>query len=232
MKSWTDISSLDVSRNRSSHNQSMLTTLCGSLSQCYNLRILNLSFNVLDEVSAVVLGGALKHCTKILRLDVSSCSLESDALRGITEGLAKCVNLVQLNINLNKLLFSKIKGAQALTALEHCVALQELDVSSNDIDYDGFGDLANGITAWRNLHSLDVSNNRSRIKPLFKSLKQCDNLQVLILSSNVINGKSAVALGEALACSTKICKLDISSCSLQSDGVKAVSEGLKKTVLI
>ena len=200
-------------------------SLCTALKCCTYILTLNLSSKNIDSDGAVALAEGLKCCTNLQTLNLGYNSIGSDGAVALAEGLKCCTNLQTLNLSINH-----IGSDGAVVLLECCTNLQTLNLGSNSIGSDGAVALAEGLKCCTDLQTLNLSSNSigsDGAVALAEGLKCCTNLQTLNLSLNSIGSDGAVALAEGLKCCTDLQTLNLSSNSIGSDGAVALAEGLK-----
>ena len=184
-------------------------TINNSLLNKSSLRFVKESLNLIckghDKDS---LCSALKCCTYLQTLDLSSKYIGSDGAVALAEGLKCCTNLY---LGYNSI---GSDGAVALAeGLKCCTNLQTLDLSYNSIGSDGAVALADGLKCCTNQQTLDLSYNSIGsfgAVALAEGLKCCTNLQTLNLNYNSICSDCAVALAEGLKCCTNLQTLHLS----------------------
>ena len=174
-------------------------SICNALRCCTSLQTLDLTSNNIGSDGAVPLGEGLKCCTNLETLNLSSNSIGSDGVVALAEGLKCCTNLKTLVLHSNNI---HLDCAAALVdGLKCCTNLRSLDIGSNSIGSDGAVALVEG-------------------------LKCCTNLQTLNLSDNNIVSDGAVALAEGLKCYTNLQTLNLSLNRIDLNGAETL-EGLK-----
>ena len=200
-------------------------SLCTALKCCTYLQTLDLSSKNIGSDGAVALAEGLKCCTYLQTLNLSDNSYGAVAL---ADGLKCCTNLQTLNLRDNGI---SSDGAVALAeGLKCCTNLKTLDLCLNSIGSDGVVALADGLKCYTNLRTLYLSDNTigsDGAVALAKGLKYCTNLKTLDLSFNIIGSEGAVALAKGLKCCINLQTLDLSNNSIGSDGAVALAEGLK-----
>ena len=204
-------------------------TINNSLLNKPNLRLVKKSLDLIckghDKNS---LCSALKCCTYLQTLDLSSKNIGSEGAVALTEGLNCCANLQTLDLSDNSI---GSDGAVALAeGLKCCTNLQALDLSDNSVGSDGAVALAEGLKCCTNLQTLYLSYNSigsDGAVALAEGLMCCTNLQTLDLSYNSIGSDGVVALAKVLKCCSYLQTLNITDNSIGSDGVVALAEGLK-----
>ena len=203
-------------------------SLCTALKCCTYLQTLDLSSKYICSDGAVALAEGLKCCANLQTLDLSENSIGSDGAEALAEGLKCCTNLKTLNLRKNRI---RSDGAVALAkVLKCCANLQTLNLRDNGIGSDGaVVALAEGLECCTNLQTLDLSYNSigsDGAVALAEGLRCCTNLQTLDLSYNSIGLDGALALAEGLKCCIQT--LYLMSNSIGSDGAVALAEGLKR----
>ena len=88
----------------------------------------------IDSECTKALSEALKNCTDLQKLDLSSNSIHPDGMVALTESLKSCGDLQKLDLSSNAI---GSEGAVALIEVLSCTDLQKLDLSSNDIGAEG-----------------------------------------------------------------------------------------------
>ena len=203
-------------------------SLSTALKCCTYLQSLDLSSNYIGSDDAVALAERLKCCANLQTLDLSGNSIGSDGAVALAEGLKCCTNLKTLNLKNNRI---GSDGALALAkVLKCCVNLQTLNLRDNGIGSDGAVALAEGLECCTNLQTLDLSSNSfgsDGAVALVEGLKCCTNLQTLYLSYNSFGSDGVVALAGGLKCCTNLQTLYVMSNRFGSDGAVALAEGLK-----
>ena len=205
-----------------------IVTLSEALKSCTHLHELDLSSNGIDSEGAEALSEALKSCTDFQQLDLSSNHIGLKGTLAISEALKSCTHLHELDLSSNGI---GSEGVVALSeALKSCTHLQELDLYSNGIGSEGALALSEALKSCTDFQHLDLSSNHIGSKgavALSEALISCTHLQELDLSSNGIGSEGAVALSEALKSCTHLHELDLSSNGIGSEGALALTEALK-----
>ena len=189
--------------------------LCEGLSQMKgSLQELTLSHNNVGSVAGDVSKALINH-HKLCKLDMSCCWMKPDDVKALCEGL------------------SQMKGS-----------LQELNLSNNNVgsalshmffNYthrkSAAGDVSKALINHHKLCKLDMSECEMEpddVKALCEGLSQMKgSLQELNLSNNNV-GSVAGDVSKALINHHKLCKLDMESCKMKPDDVKALCEGLSQ----
>ena len=204
-------------------------SLSTALKCCTYLQTLDLSSNSIGSEGAVALAEVLRCCTNLKTLNLRDTGIGSDCVVTLAEGLKCCTNLRTLDLSYNSI---GLDGAVALVkVLKCCANLQTLNLSDNGIGSDGVVALAEGLKCCTNLQTLALSYNSigsDGAVTLAGGLKGCTNLQTLYFSHNSIGSDGAEALADGLKCCTNLQTLDLSSNSIGSDGAEALAKGLKR----
>ena len=202
-------------------------SLCTALKCCTYLQTLDLSSNSIGSDGAVALAEGLECCTNLQTLDLSYNSIGSGSAESLAKGLKCCTNLKTLNLRKNRI--GSDSAVALAKVLKCCANLQTLNLSGNSIGSDGAVALAEGLECCTNLQTLDLSYNSigsGGAESLAKVLKCCANLQTLNLSSNSIGSDGAVALAEGLKCCANLQTLNLRDNGIRSVGVVALADGL------
>ena len=149
-----------------------------SLSTLFSL---NISSCAIGSDGAEALFSGLTFCTSIKELDISS-----NGINGLTlaEGLARCTNLIRLNINKNPV---GDKGAKPLMgALKSCTSLSKLAMVNIRIGRGNIEHVKDAILQLKELHEVTIGEgsifNDKTVGSLITSLKP---IQV-----NLVHGKN------------------------------------------
>ena len=149
-----------------------------ALQLCVNLRELCISHSLLrDGTGAIVFADAVKHCTNLVKLDISYNYIGSDGINAIAK------------------------------ALKHCSHLEELNVSYDHIEDFGACSLASSFCYYAmSLHKLDISNNHissTGCKAIAEALRNV-NIRELDFSFNCLKDSDAIILTRALTHCTSL----------------------------
>ena len=201
--------------------------LSDCLKSCKNIRGLFLRSSVVSIYSIhPSLLDAVKCCTNLQSLDISSCCIGSKRMALLFDDHQCWVNLHTLNLSLNKI---GSDGAQVLSKVfVHCKNLRCLDLTCNGIGDDGAVALAEGLKDLTSLLELRLRDNKITSQgtlALVEVLKY-NHLQLLDLSDNSIGPESMSALVDVI-CADSLQSLDLSRCGLLLEGAVSLSAGLK-----
>ncbi|KAL4432997.1 hypothetical protein ABPG74_005370 [Tetrahymena malaccensis] len=177
-------------------DKSSLYDICSTLSQCVNLTNLKLSLRNCrlndDQLSGLEL---LANCPKISALDLELGGNKLDGLseQGLKFALGKYVNLKKLNLNLEQNSI-KNKGFHNLcTALSQCsnITSLQLNLFDTDVDEESISQLCTHLVKCSFLNQLSLCFGKTCIEDsgllnLAAGLQQCDNLQTLVISTQLI----------------------------------------------
>lgn len=192
-----------------------------------NLRLLDLSWNVLGHVGALNLAECLKNLCQLKELNLQSTKLETNGMQALC-GAMSSIRLKRLDLSKNNL---DSKGMAYLCRaieehyLEH---LQELELSDNNIDSDDQGSFFKVFRYIPWLLYLNLSNNNlgpSSAEALKKSsLSHFRCLEKLILANNVMGLQGVAHIIKAvLAQPQKTVKtLDLSNNQFNPDNINEI----------
>ena len=146
-------------------DQEATSFLFSKLKKASNLISLNLSgsniYNTIDALGKIPFlfskgKGALWNASNLTQLNLSDNSLEGWCLKGIKDYLASHSNLKGLDLSGNKL--DRFVLKEMAEGVEQS-ALEKLNLSCNNINWEGFRDLGYSLLQNPKLEYLDVSNN-------------------------------------------------------------------------
>ncbi|XP_043937342.1 protein NLRC5-like [Protopterus annectens] len=226
------------------------------IGQCSNLRELNLSYNDLGDAGAMTVSEILQSipALKILRLE--STGITTEGITHLTAGLEKCTTIEEINLSKNEI---GVKGAVALAKsrlqemelkrinlsncsslasragtnliemLSKCTSLEEINLSSLQLDEAQLAALVSGVHSMPFLKKLVLSNNRMGDKvaqSLGKYLPSLPMLKKLNLSQNGIGVSGGKKLVDGLVHCSHIEELQLSTNSIGDDAVIRMAEAL------
>lgn len=222
-----------------------------------NFLVLNVSSNNIGEAGAEVLSEALKHCTRLQKLDISFNSLSSGGAKAIARGLIQCTGLLELYINSNDIgndgtkaianaLIKRSKlevleinangvgneGSIALSAtMRSTLLLRRLDISHNVIMSDGGSAIANSLSYCTHMCVLNISNNKfgdTGISALANSIKNMADLQELFIGFNNIGSDGIQALSSELVNCIHLSKLHLNNNKIGDNGAGYLAVSLQQ----
>ena len=224
LKYFPHLEVLDISSNNIGAQGAIAIASCLS----GNLHKLNISNNSISSSGAKAIADALKHCIHFEELNISGNNIGAQGAIAIASSLPG--HLHKLNIGNNNISSS---GAKAIAdALKHCTHLEELNISVNNIGRHSANPIANAILHLaKSLLKLDISYNNivyEGCKAISDALSHCKHLEELNIRGNHIWGDGACVLASSLCNFAQyLHKLDISTNSIGSDGANAIADALK-----
>ncbi|XP_065917500.1 NLR family CARD domain-containing protein 3-like isoform X1 [Dysidea avara] len=114
-------------------------------------------------------------------------------------------------------------------ALRRNTTLRKLDISNNNLSYDGAVDISECLTVHCTLVELNISSCNIICKgavAIFKSMHSNTSIQVLSVLNNHLS-TSAITIREFLKVNKSLLHLDISANNITCEGTKTIIEGLK-----
>ena len=154
---------------------------------------------------ANMLSQVLSNATLLKHLNLSGCRLKTEHMKIILEALTQVVSIVTISL------------------------------SDNNLAYGVFDLLASVITCNRGLKCIELSNCNLQevgIVRITKALENCEDLESLDFSNNVITDDMAVSIALLMEKFQSIQDLRLESCQLDYAGVQKITEAMvKKTCL-
>ena len=204
------------------------------LDDVYDVEMSILASNIQEspeQCNVIVLQSVMKLSTDSIKI-IEHChnlqsltirhSIRTSGVKALADGLKHCISLQTLNLSLNNI---GHKGVKALAdGLKHFTSLQTLDLR---IDNNGVKVLADGLKHCTSLHTLKLSRSRigdDGVKALADGLKHYSSLQTLDLR---IDNNGVKVLADGLKHCTSLHTLKLSRSRIGDDGVKALAGGLK-----
>ncbi|KAF8409828.1 hypothetical protein HHK36_005907 [Tetracentron sinense] len=172
----TSLRELDLSRNRISDSG----FLNYSLSNCWNLKLLNLSDNKLTGKLGVI----SSSCKSLSTLDLSYNFLSGEIPKGFVADSPLSLSYLDLSHN-------NFSGKFSALEFGGCGNLTVLDLSRNGLSGAGF---PQGFTSCQLLEKLDLSHNVLQ-RQIPRVLGNLRNLQQLFLAKNHFSGEIPPELG-------------------------------------
>ena len=165
----------------------------------------------------------------IQRLDLSFNQLDGRACDLLAEGVQKMLYLETLELSNNSLIVSG--SAVQLVSSLHGSKLRELDISCTGISDADFECIASYIHSTTSLESLNIGWNDisvESIESLCKGLSANSSMRTLDMGGCHLTTSHCVCLGQLLRhpVDCKIERLNLTECSITSDGVGEVMSGL------
>ncbi len=181
--------------------------------------------------AGVEFGESLRNCaTTLHELHLRKCGLDTKAVVAMCGSLAGAYSLSLLDLGTNRL----DNPEEAMRAVAHDLlvgakSIEELDVSSCDIDRAGMKELAEGLAKNSSLKKLDLSKNSgvgSAIATLMEAMLHSGlKLKELSLDHCDIEDAGGKAIGKFISLSSSLRKLDLGSNQLRADGAREISMG-------
>lgn len=235
LKHCTHLQELNVSNI----NLAGIKCLVDSLTNLSDLRVLSLSANNIGSEGIKTLTSSLKiHCPNLSELYLNNNNIREDDISLDCENLSvlniahngicdhriagKNVSLCEFNISHNP-----IRAHNLTSALEHCIHICDLNLSSIELGNSGAEYLAKLLMSFNTVQNLRIDHNNlgPGAREVVKRLKYCTNIRELYVGSNGIDDLIAGTLADILSMyCTKLCVLDISSNSICSNGVNAMAK--------
>ena len=206
-------------------------TLYSIIKSMKNLQHINLLRNhklslKLSLLMSVVLD-AVKCCTNLHALDMTSCFIGSDGVTSLFNDHKSWINLHTLNLYFNEI---GSDGAEVLSkVLVHCKNIHYLDLSWNDLGDSGCLCLAEGLQNHTSLLQLTLGCNditSEGIATMIPVIKR-NHLQHLDLSECDIGSDGIAALVD-VTCADTLQTLKLRSNSLSLDSARILSVGLQR----
>ncbi|XP_072374511.1 protein NLRC5 isoform X2 [Scyliorhinus torazame] len=210
LEQCSGLTELDLSNNALSDE--VITELLNHLPDLHDLKILNITDNIISPDAILLLANSLNICENVLEVDVrasgrASIILMKKAYR--LEGNGKkpvppCSRILSLRAcNLVKTDLEKL-----FKILEHCKDLTELDLSCNLLGDEELQYLRDSLPKLDVLKQIDISNNG--ISPagalyLVESLNTCKNVVEVEVSLSP-HGRSFIKF--AKTCEKKVCSVN------------------------
>ena len=191
------------------------------------LRKLNISNNNLSYDGAVAISDCLTvHCS-LVELNISSCNITHEGATTILEALHACKNLKTLNVSNNRL--SNAVVARSIgDFLRVNTTLVNLDVSANNITFEGTKMIGDGLKVHRILTELNISSANIKDEGVVKVIEEAIRLNSFILklniSDNEITDRGLAAISNYLKTHPTLVELDISKNNITDEGAKVFAE--------
>ena len=186
----------------------------------------------------ITLGETMKHWKSpcLRTLDLESSHINDDDMLALVEGMANCSNLERLCIAGNETI-TEI-GLRALSSLFQSkkFSLCSFDLRDMNITDGGMTALETGLASLKLLNRLDLSNNSIGdvgLEALAAGLVGLLYLEVLALRNNAaFSAIGLTSLSRVLQTSQSLEYLDLSSNSIDDEGLHAFTKGMKKSCTI
>ena len=190
-----------------------------TLKSCEHLQILSLESNNLNSKETADLLKGLKYCTCLQTLKLTNYEIGSQNAEALAYGI-KELPLKEVHLTRNAI---GPEGALTLDR-EGCFKNTNcLNISHNAIGSEGAIAISNILKKRNeNINILVLTGNlidSSGIVALAKELRNCPNLQSINLTSNPIGSDGAAALGNGLNYCLNLKRLCIWGCDITSDGI-------------
>ena len=191
------------------------------------LQKLDISSNKISDDGTIALSDCLRANTTLREVKMSGNNVTLKIISAIAKSIEVNYSILQkLDISNSKISDS---GIIAFSKYLH-ISLTELDISGNDITYQGASAIAKFMQMNTTLQKLNISNNTisdNGAVAFCEFLKTNATLTELSMLGNSITCKGARAIAEAMQINTTLQTLDISANEISDDGAMAFSEFLK-----
>ncbi|XP_065917950.1 protein NLRC5-like [Dysidea avara] len=236
---------------------SHIITLAKSLQNLSNLKAINISNNKISTEAANSIAKVLSHNTKLQKLHIDHNNLQASGITKLVEGLQGISTLTAFGISSNNigmnekaadsiaallsnncLLQSLHLGTNHLqtnsvmkivSALQHVTTLSILDLSNNNITFEAVESIAVVLSKNDKLKELYIGGNALQAVSIRKILQNMETLTTLSLPNSSINSEEVDEFASCLLCCTKLQKLILSECNLQTVGVTSIANSLLNT---
>ena len=189
--------------------------LAEKLTECNNLHVLDISQTAFLVESSLM--DFFQNCIDLQKLNAGSIRSKLPPDRGFIRALKFCTNLEIVDVSSTSL--SQEMVAELFFLLRNCRSLKELFVAENDVGLDSAKILSDSLVYCKNLEVLDVAVTFKRrwfnvklrslnikancigsagVTALVDSLKHCNKLQELRIGCNGIMDTGAIVLPGAL----------------------------------
>ena len=175
--------------------------------KCTSLNTLQLVDCCVHDVTTLanILSYVLNNTTLLEHLNLSGCRLKTEHMKIILEALKQVVSVITISL------------------------------SDNNLAYGVFDLLASVITCNRGLKCIELSNcnlQASGILSITKALENCEDLQSLDFSNNVITDDVAVSVATLIEKCKSIQDLTLQNCQLQYIGIQKIGEAMIKKMCL
>ena len=202
------------------------TGLADAIKHCSGLQTLNISS---IDIGKNALTGVINCCSSTLHtLNIGCIDIKQDAIKALSGAIKNCIKLHTLDIMCNNI---GKKGATFLAnAIKHCSNLNTLNIGYNDIGTDGTKAIANSIKHCGNLHTLDIAHNNFGMGgaiALARALQHCSDLHTLVISHNNLGKDGIKAVADILIYCRNLHSLDISHNNLDRYGAQVLASSIE-----
>ena len=221
-----------------------------------NLKVLNLTKNVVSDAGAMALAEGIAHNASLETLDLSSneigkegiialfdalkntsirkLKLDQNNLKNVTnigKALANNLTLKELDLSHNKLGDEDV--AEIAAGLAHNTSLETLDLSWNKIGQEGWNVLFDTIKSNTSIRELKLCHNKLwKVTNIWKALATNQTLKELDLSHNNLGEEDAAEIAAGLAHNISLETLDLRSNNIGIKGGIALFDTLKSNTSI
>ena len=198
------------------------------------LSSIDMEVSPFEQRGYVALGNTMKHWTSpaLNKLAIKHSDLDDEGLLALLEGMANCVNINHLDLGGNRSITEV--GLRALSSLFQSkkFCLQSLDVGEMEIENEGMGTLASGITAFQSLKSLNLSFNNigdEGLEALAVGISNNKYLESLDLwNSGTFSAIGLRRLSDVIPTVLNLRELNLSGNSINDEGMQALAVGLRR----
>ena len=167
------------------------------------------------------------YCAYIRHCSCNSLTLGGDY--GMKEYVNEITESLQSNTKLQSLKLKNITKERFKPIFE-VKALQNLDLSNNNLSDDGAITISDGLKYNNTLLELNISQNNitnEGTKNITKAIQVNTTLRKLDISNNILSDDGATAIGNCLKCNSCLLELYISHIGITNKGTKEIADAIQ-----
>ena len=215
-------------------SQNSITTgaandIANFLSHNLRLKVLDLSYNDLQESGCKNIFKALQNISVLTALKLSNCNVVNKAADELAVTLLCNIYLQEVDLSYNNLSSSDI--TKILKGMKNLTDLISFNISHNKVTDEAGKNIANILSRNCQLQVLNMSFiclSYYEYAKIFKGMKNIIYLRTLDISCNNISFQASRSIAAVLAQNRKLEELDISYNDLQTRGAIKIFQGIKK----
>lgn len=223
----TDLQAIEIS-----HNESLCSPMIKSIlrNSMESLKILNLSYNNIDDNIGIALFTSLLNCPNVLQLNLSNNNLSYKSINSQnTKKYFKNKKLKLQKLNLSNNLLGSNGAISLFDSLQNNNSLNMLNLSFNGIDTNVFNQssVETFFSEHRYLFSFYYEGNylpSNEVELLIKCLVTNTSINYLYLGNNQITDESLDYIGYLISHNANINSLDISYNNITNKGIDVLFE--------